>query len=329
MACILQECKALNSRVIDFLKLPESVAKLLEYITQPAGLDANDKRQFKYPFSSAEVRARSLSGGAPTAQQHDNRRKSVVAQSAEPSMICCLHNVLAGRRMQVLCCEVDAVFSTLLEDGALCGALFALLDQPRPLDCMLAGYFARVLVCLLMRRSRDLLRYLKVRRSPVSRLNGECCDLQNLQGCCMDPAKAPSARNHYTCAKASCAEASGGAVCHRTTNSTCPSWWRTWRTRRWRRRWRTCWAPTTCPPPSWRPATWPGWPTRACCRSAVLTAMHMAGHGGSSDGLHAAGHAAGLYSTTRALLVLLGPSAAQKEAQLRLVVHSALRAAPV
>ena len=79
------------------------------------------------------------------------------------------NHVLATWRVQVLCCEVDAVFSTLLEDGALCGALFALLDQPRPLDCMLAGYFARVLVCLLMRRSRDLLRYLKVGRESVQR----------------------------------------------------------------------------------------------------------------------------------------------------------------
>ena len=61
VACNLQECKALNSRVIDFLKLPESVAKLLEYTTQPAGLDADDKRQFKYPFSSAEVRTCYLS----------------------------------------------------------------------------------------------------------------------------------------------------------------------------------------------------------------------------------------------------------------------------
>jgi hypothetical protein len=85
--------------------------------------------------------------------------------------------------MQVLCCEVDAVFSTLLEDGALCGALFALLDQPRPLDCMLAGYFARVLVCLLMRRSRDLLRYLKVGRSPFGQMhrNPQCLRLSELQ----------------------------------------------------------------------------------------------------------------------------------------------------
>ena len=50
-----QECKALNARLIDFLKQPEAVAKLLEYITQPAGMDADDKRQFKYPFSACEV----------------------------------------------------------------------------------------------------------------------------------------------------------------------------------------------------------------------------------------------------------------------------------
>lgn len=72
----------------------------------------------------------------------------------------------AGATLQVLCCEVEAIFTTLLEDGALTGALFALLEQPRPLDCMLAGYFARVLVCLLMRRSHQLLGYLKVGSLP-------------------------------------------------------------------------------------------------------------------------------------------------------------------
>jgi len=36
------------------------VAKLLEYITQPAGMDADDKRQFKYPFSSCEVGSQML-----------------------------------------------------------------------------------------------------------------------------------------------------------------------------------------------------------------------------------------------------------------------------
>jgi hypothetical protein len=85
---VRQECKALNSRVIDFLKLPESVAKLLEYITQPAGLDADDKRQFKYPFSSAEVRTCYQRRAAPSAQHHDNcpKHRHCERQQKEASM---------------------------------------------------------------------------------------------------------------------------------------------------------------------------------------------------------------------------------------------------
>jgi serine/threonine-protein phosphatase 6 regulatory subunit 3 len=64
--------------------------------------------------------------------------------------------------LQVLCCEIDAVFSVLLGDPRLLASLFSLLQQPQPLECLLAGYFARVLVCLLMRRAHDLLAYLMV-----------------------------------------------------------------------------------------------------------------------------------------------------------------------
>ena len=53
----LQECKALNGRLIDFLKRPDSVAKLVTYVTEPASMTAEDKRQFKYPFASCEVGA--------------------------------------------------------------------------------------------------------------------------------------------------------------------------------------------------------------------------------------------------------------------------------
>lgn len=51
----MQECKALNARLVDFLERPESVAKLLQYLVQPAPRNADDKRQSKYPFASCEV----------------------------------------------------------------------------------------------------------------------------------------------------------------------------------------------------------------------------------------------------------------------------------
>ena len=66
----------------------------------------------------------------------------------------------------MLCCEVEAIYGTLVGDAEILGALFGLLGQPKPLDCMLAGYFSRVLTGLLLRRAREVLRYLKVDSPP-------------------------------------------------------------------------------------------------------------------------------------------------------------------
>ena len=64
---------------------------------------------------------------------------------------------------QVLCCEVEAVFATLVGSEELMGKLFSLLKRPKPLDCMLAGYFTRVITALLMRRHKELLAHIQVR----------------------------------------------------------------------------------------------------------------------------------------------------------------------
>lgn len=37
-----------------------------------------------------------------------------------------------------------------------------LLQAPRPLNCMLAGYFSRVMGSLLLRRTQDIMQYLQV-----------------------------------------------------------------------------------------------------------------------------------------------------------------------
>lgn len=40
---------------------------------------------------------------------------------------------------EVFCCEVDPIFTTLQENEDLMAKLFSILDQPCPLDCVLAG----------------------------------------------------------------------------------------------------------------------------------------------------------------------------------------------
>ncbi|KAK9815853.1 hypothetical protein WJX72_010762 [[Myrmecia] bisecta] len=112
---LIQECKSLNGRLVEFLQRKGNVQALINYLVVAPTPTADAKRQFKYPYAACEV----------------------------------------------LCCEVDSIFTTLVEDPSLMQALFAILDGPKPLDCMLAGYFSRVVASLLMRRGKEVLAWLQ------------------------------------------------------------------------------------------------------------------------------------------------------------------------
>ncbi|PNW74442.1 hypothetical protein CHLRE_12g484150v5 [Chlamydomonas reinhardtii] len=60
---------------------------------------------------------------------------------------------------EVFCCEVEAVFNTLLEDTDLMRLLFSLLDSEPPLSCKTAGYFGRVVSHLLLRKTNEMMQY--------------------------------------------------------------------------------------------------------------------------------------------------------------------------
>ena len=65
---------------------------------------------------------------------------------------------------------MDAIFGALLDDPALLGQLFGFLDAPGPLDCARAGFFARAVTCLLMRRHADVMRHLQGAPAVLERL---------------------------------------------------------------------------------------------------------------------------------------------------------------
>ncbi|KAJ9528525.1 hypothetical protein QJQ45_020496, partial [Haematococcus lacustris] len=63
---------------------------------------------------------------------------------------------------EVLCCEVEAVFDTLLEDEELMQLLFSLLNQPaQSLSSKTAGYFGRVVGTLLLRKTNEMMQHLQ------------------------------------------------------------------------------------------------------------------------------------------------------------------------
>ena len=53
---------------------------------------------------------------------------------------------------EVFCCEVDALIDAVLESDRHLQHLCSLLDAEPPLNCVLAGYFARIFTALLMKR---------------------------------------------------------------------------------------------------------------------------------------------------------------------------------
>ncbi len=58
---------------------------------------------------------------------------------------------------EVFCCEVDALYTTLLGSEELTELLFSIVKTSTPPDITLAGYFARVVRGLLVQRTADVM----------------------------------------------------------------------------------------------------------------------------------------------------------------------------
>ncbi|KAK8551044.1 hypothetical protein V6N13_119536 [Hibiscus sabdariffa] len=121
---IIQECKALNGRLINFLREKAQVEQLLRYIVVKPPEDADNKRTFKFPFISCEL----------------------------------------------FTCEVDIILKTLVEDEELMNLLFSFLDLNHSHSTPLAGYFSKVVICLLLRKTLPFLQYVKGHQEIVKRL---------------------------------------------------------------------------------------------------------------------------------------------------------------
>jgi len=54
---IIQECKQLNKKLIDYLATPEQVQALIDYVVTEPPEDSEGKVKFIYPYKSSEVLA--------------------------------------------------------------------------------------------------------------------------------------------------------------------------------------------------------------------------------------------------------------------------------
>ncbi|KAF5822800.1 putative SIT4 phosphatase-associated protein family [Helianthus annuus] len=121
---IIQECKALNSRLINFLRDRAQVEQLLRYIIEEPQEDADSKRIFKFPFIACEI----------------------------------------------FTCEIDVIFKTLVEEEELMNLLFSFLEPNRSHSALLAGYFSKVVICLMLRKTVPLMNYVQVHQHVFQQL---------------------------------------------------------------------------------------------------------------------------------------------------------------
>ncbi|KAL6615464.1 hypothetical protein ACP70R_037734 [Stipagrostis hirtigluma subsp. patula] len=112
---IIQECKALNSRLINFLRDKAQVEQLLRYVVEEVPEDAEKKHSFKFPFIACEI----------------------------------------------FTCEIDVILRTLVEDEELMDLLFSFVKPDHPHSTLLSGYFSKVVICLMLRKTAQLMSYVQ------------------------------------------------------------------------------------------------------------------------------------------------------------------------
>ncbi|CAL0321938.1 unnamed protein product [Lupinus luteus] len=121
---VIQECKALNSRLINFLRDRAQVEQLLHYIIEEPPEDAESKRAFKFPFIACEI----------------------------------------------FTCEIDVILKTLVDEEELMNLLFSFLEPNRSHSTLLAGYFSKVVVCLMIRKTVQLMNYVQAHQNVFRQL---------------------------------------------------------------------------------------------------------------------------------------------------------------
>ncbi|KAG2684635.1 hypothetical protein I3760_10G084900 [Carya illinoinensis] len=121
---IIQECKALNGRLINYLRERAQVEQLIRYIVEESPEDSEKRRTFKFPFIACEI----------------------------------------------FTCEVDIILKTLVEDEELMNLLFSFVEPEHPHITLLAGYFSKVVICLLLRKTVPFMHYIQAHQDIVKKL---------------------------------------------------------------------------------------------------------------------------------------------------------------
>ncbi|MCO5552402.1 hypothetical protein L7F22_005913 [Adiantum nelumboides] len=121
---LVQECKALNTRLINFLRGKSQIQQLVKYVVEEPSEESDTKRVFKFPFIACEI----------------------------------------------ITCEIEVILKTIVDDEQIMDLLFSFLDSNHSHGALLAGYFSKVVICLLTRKTTAVMRYLQAHNEILKKL---------------------------------------------------------------------------------------------------------------------------------------------------------------
>ena len=124
---LIQECRSLNGRLINFLASKENVEAMLQHMLH-----------------------------LPSSPHHPEKQVTVEAVKR-----------LSWQSCEVFCCEVDPIFSILLENEDTMRLFLSIVDSKEAIDATTAGYFGRVMNHLLLRRPVQITHFLTEHRQYI------------------------------------------------------------------------------------------------------------------------------------------------------------------
>ncbi|KAI8568448.1 hypothetical protein RHMOL_Rhmol02G0200300 [Rhododendron molle] len=71
---------------------------------------------------------------------------------------------------EIFTCEVDIILKSLVEDEELMNYLFSFLEPEHSHSTLLAGYFSKVVVCLLLRKTVPFMKYIQAHQEIIRKL---------------------------------------------------------------------------------------------------------------------------------------------------------------
>ncbi len=135
---LLQEVKSHNHRLIEFLSQESTVMKILEYIvTTPPEEDADDIRNFKYPYMSCEILCCEIADILNIFEVGTSTDNNINIDAVDKDSITNMNN------------RNDALIK-----------LFSILDETAPLNQYQAGYFEKILDMLFRRNTSHMMRFI-------------------------------------------------------------------------------------------------------------------------------------------------------------------------